>query len=129
MSSEKSTGLSAVAGGISEALITTAFGLFVAVPAVWMFNYFNSKIESFGVEMNNSSSELIDYFLKKRGEALMSMAVGGGKGNAIADINVTPMVDIMLVLLIIFMVVTPLLQKGVSVDLAKTKNPREMREA
>ena len=50
----------------------------------------------------------------------MSMAVGGGKGNAIADINVTPMVDIMLVLLIIFMVVTPLLQKGVSVDLAKT---------
>jgi len=60
MSSEKSTGLSA-------ALITTAFGLFVAVPAVWMFNYFNSKIESFEVEMNNSSSELIDYFLKKRG--------------------------------------------------------------
>lgn len=67
MSSEKSTGLSAVAGGISEALITTAFGLFVAVPAVWMFNYFNGKIESFGVEMNNSSSELIDYFLKRRG--------------------------------------------------------------
>jgi biopolymer transport protein ExbB len=67
MSSEKSTGLSAVAGGISEALITTAFGLFVAIPAVWMFNYFNSKIESFGVEMNNSSSELIDYFLKRRG--------------------------------------------------------------
>jgi biopolymer transport protein ExbB len=67
MSSEKSTGLSAVAGGISEALITTAFGLFVAVPAVWMYNYFNNKIESFGVEMNNSSSELIDYFLKRRG--------------------------------------------------------------
>ena len=59
----------------------------------------------------------------------MSMAVGGGRGNAIADINVTPMVDIMLVILIIFMVITPLLQKGVSVDLAKTKNPREMREA
>jgi biopolymer transport protein ExbB/biopolymer transport protein TolQ len=67
MSTEKSTGLSAVAGGISEALITTAFGLFVAVPAVWMYNYFNNKIESFGVEMNNSSSELIDYFLKRRG--------------------------------------------------------------
>jgi biopolymer transport protein ExbD/biopolymer transport protein TolR len=62
------------------------------------------------------------------------MAMSGGigetaSGKAIADINVTPMVDIMLVLLIIFMVVTPLLQKGVSVDLAKTKNPREMREA
>ncbi|MEW5979164.1 MAG: biopolymer transporter ExbD [Acidobacteriota bacterium] len=60
------------------------------------------------------------------------MAMSAGKpqgGDAIADINVTPMVDIMLVMLIIFMVVTPLLQKGVSVDLAKTKNPREMREA
>ena len=60
----------------------------------------------------------------------MAMSSGtGAKGGSIADINVTPMVDIMLVLLIIFMVVTPLLQKGVSVDLAKTRNPREMREA
>ena len=59
----------------------------------------------------------------------MAMAAGGGRTGSIADINVTPMVDIMLVLLIIFMVVTPLLQKNVSVDLAKTKNPREMREA
>ena len=60
----------------------------------------------------------------------MAMATGGDRGgDAIADINVTPMVDIMLVLLIIFMVVTPMLQKGVSVDLARTKNPREMREA
>jgi len=46
-----------------------------------------------------------------------------------SDINVTPMVDIMLVLLIIFMVVTPMLQRGVSVDLAKAKNPREMKES
>ena len=51
------------------------------------------------------------------------------KSNVVADINVTPMVDIMLVLLIIFMVITPMLQKGVSVDMAKTENPREMREA
>jgi biopolymer transport protein ExbB/biopolymer transport protein TolQ len=45
ISTAKSTGLAAVAGGISEALVTTAIGLFVAVPAVWMFNYFTSKIE------------------------------------------------------------------------------------
>ena len=64
ISSEKSTGLGAVAGGISEALVTTAFGLFVAIPAVWMFNYFNNRVKSFDVEMTNSSSELIDYFLK-----------------------------------------------------------------
>jgi len=62
---QKSTGLSAVAGGISEALVTTAVGLFVAVPAVWMFNYFTNRIEAFDVEMGNSSSELIDYFLKR----------------------------------------------------------------
>jgi len=66
MSSGQDTGLAAVAGGISEALITTAFGLFVAIPAVWMYNYFTGKIESFVVEMENSSSELVDYFLKRR---------------------------------------------------------------
>jgi len=65
ISTAKSTGLAAVAGGISEALVTTAIGLFVAVPAVWMFNYFTSKIEAFDVEMDNSSSELIDYFIKR----------------------------------------------------------------
>ncbi|MBN9663033.1 MAG: MotA/TolQ/ExbB proton channel family protein [Acidobacteria bacterium] len=69
ISSEKSTGLGAVAGGISEALVTTAIGLFVAIPAVWMFNYFNNRVKAFDVEMGNSSSELIDYFLKKSQKA------------------------------------------------------------
>src|ERR1700682_3389080 len=65
ISTEKSTGLGGVAGGDSEALVTTAIGLFVAIPAVWMYNYFTGKIEAFDVEMGNSSSELIDYFLKR----------------------------------------------------------------
>ena len=65
MSESKATGLSAVAGGISEALVTTALGLFVAIPAVMMFNYFTGKVEAFDVEMDNSSSELIDYFIKQ----------------------------------------------------------------
>jgi biopolymer transport protein ExbB/biopolymer transport protein TolQ len=65
ISSEKSTGLGAVAGGISEALVTTAIGLLVAIPAVWMFNYFSNRVEAFDVEMGNSSSELIDYFIKR----------------------------------------------------------------
>src|SRR5437667_5633426 len=51
----------------------------------------------------------------------------GAKVNA--NINVTPMVDVMLVLLIIFMVITPMLQKGVSVDLAKVNNPAQMPDA
>src|SRR5579883_68217 len=65
ISTSKTTGLGAVAGGIAEALITTALGLLVAIPAVWVFNYFTNRIEAFDVEMGNSSSELIDYFLKR----------------------------------------------------------------
>src|SRR3989442_6732181 len=59
----------------------------------------------------------------------MGMGGGGGRGEVTSDINVTPMADVMLVLLIIFMVITPMLQKGVSVELAKTKNPIDMKEA
>jgi biopolymer transport protein ExbD/biopolymer transport protein TolR len=47
----------------------------------------------------------------------------------VADINVTPMVDVMLVMLIIFMVITPMLSKGISVDMVKTKNPIAMQAA
>jgi len=69
MKTEETAGIAAVAGGIAEALITTAMGLFVAVPAVWAFNAFTNKVETFTVEMDNSSSELIDFFLtKRRGE-------------------------------------------------------------
>jgi biopolymer transport protein ExbB/TolQ len=64
-----SGGLGAVSAGIAEALAATAFGLFVAVPAVWMYNYFLSKIERFQVEMSNSSSQLIDYFIKNQARA------------------------------------------------------------
>jgi biopolymer transport protein ExbB len=67
ISANKATGLSAVAGGIAEALITTALGLFVAVPAVWAYNYFTNKVEAFDVEMDNSSMELINYFILRRG--------------------------------------------------------------
>ena len=65
MRTQKTSGIGAVAGGISEALVTTAFGLLVAIPAVMCFNYFTNKVESFDVEMDNSSSELVDYFIKQ----------------------------------------------------------------
>jgi biopolymer transport protein ExbB/biopolymer transport protein TolQ len=67
MSESQTAGLAAVAGGISEALVATAFGLLVAVPAVWAYNSFTNSVESFQIEMTNSSSELLDYFVKKRG--------------------------------------------------------------
>jgi biopolymer transport protein ExbD len=56
------------------------------------------------------------------------MAVGGKKGGPMADINVTPMADIMIVLLIIFMVITPMLQKGVDVKLPQAGNTKERKD-
>jgi biopolymer transport protein ExbB len=60
-----SGGIGAVSAGIAEALIETALGLLVAIPAVWFYNYLTGRIEYFNVEMDNSSSELVDYFIKK----------------------------------------------------------------
>jgi biopolymer transport protein TolR len=59
----------------------------------------------------------------------MSLAKRNEGANVNSDINVTPMVDVMLVLLIIFMVITPMLQKGISVDMAKVNNPTPMQDA
>ena len=60
-----SAGIGAVSVGISEALVETALGLVVAIPAVWFYNYLTGRIEYFNVEMDNSSSELVDYFIRK----------------------------------------------------------------
>ena len=60
-----SGGLAAVSAGISEALIATAIGILVAVPAVMAFNYFTTRLERFQIEMSNSSAELLDFFVKK----------------------------------------------------------------
>ena len=65
IASTGSGGIGAVSAGIAEALIETALGLFVAIPAVWFYNFLTSRIEYFNVEMDNSSSELVEYFIKK----------------------------------------------------------------
>jgi len=62
-------GIASVSAGISEALVTTAFGLFVAIPAVWAYNYFQNRIDRFTVEMSNSGSEMSIYFMKEAGGA------------------------------------------------------------
>ena len=62
-------GIASVSQGIAEALVTTAFGLFVAIPAVWAYNYFQNRIDRFTVEMSNSGSEMAIYFLKEAGNA------------------------------------------------------------
>ena len=60
-----SGGIGAVAGGIAEALVTTAFGIGVAVIALWCYNGLNSKTDVFDAEMQNASSEVIDFFVRK----------------------------------------------------------------
>jgi len=67
MAESGSGGLAAVSAGIAEALITTAFGLLVAIPAVWFYNYFQTKIENLTVEMTYTSKELVDFLIKQVG--------------------------------------------------------------
>jgi biopolymer transport protein ExbB len=65
MAATGSGGLGSVSAGISEALVTTAFGLLVAIPAVMMFNYLTNRVEDMQVDINDSANELVDYFLKE----------------------------------------------------------------
>src|SRR5947208_6421494 len=58
-------GIASVSAGISEALVTTAFGLFVAIPAVWAYNYSQNRIDRSTVEISNSGSEMSIYFMKE----------------------------------------------------------------
>ncbi len=64
MAASGSGGLSAISAGVAEALITTAFGLLVAIPAVWAYNYFQTKIDNMSAEMTYTSKEMIDYLIK-----------------------------------------------------------------
>ena len=64
-----SGGLGSVSAGIAEALVTTAFGLLVAIPAVMMFNYLTNRVEDMQVDLTDSATELVDFFMKEgRGE-------------------------------------------------------------
>ena len=66
MAQAGSAGIGSVSAGIAEALVATAFGLGVAIPAAWMFNYFTNVLERLQIEMSNSASELVDFFMKRQ---------------------------------------------------------------
>jgi len=63
-----SGGIGAVAAGIAEALITTAFGIGVAILGLWCYNFLNSKVEIIDAEMSNTSSEVIDFFIRREAQ-------------------------------------------------------------
>ena len=154
MAASGSGGLAAIGGGIAEALITTAFGLLVAIPAVWAYNYFQTKIDNLTAEMTYVSKEMIDYLIKgvsgEFGRSRFTREFNTAVGRRLADLavialtleevvrwqcqqvagagvkaepNVTPMIDVMLVLLIIFMVVTPALLAGFNAQPAAGAEP------
>jgi len=64
MAASGSGGIASISAGVAEALITTAFGLLVAIPAVWAYNYFQTKIDNLTAEMTYTSKEMIDYLIK-----------------------------------------------------------------
>ena len=66
MEASESAGLAAVAGGIAEALVMTGFGLIVAIPAVWLYNWANARVDGFAAEMSNSTSEMLDWIKKNK---------------------------------------------------------------
>lgn len=61
-----SGGIGAVASGIAEALVTTGFGIGVAIIALWCYNSLNTKIEVYDAEMSNTTSQILDFFIRKR---------------------------------------------------------------
>jgi len=79
-----SGGMAAVSGGIAEALVATALGIFVAIPAVVAFNYFMGGLENFQVEMNRASSQLVNHLfkIKEMEDVTMPMRKVGGAGYA-----------------------------------------------
>jgi biopolymer transport protein ExbB/biopolymer transport protein TolQ len=92
MATSGTGGISAISAGVAEALVTTAFGLLVAIPAVWFYNYFQTKIDNLTVEMTYTSKEMIDYLIKGvAGEFGRSRftrefnAATGGSSNPIAQ--------------------------------------------
>ena len=144
IAASKNTSLAVVAPGIAEALLATAIGLFAAIPALIAYNKLSgdvaksqARMESFADEFSAILSRQIDQHAGSATERRLRRRIewecryprrqrrrrrrGVPRYRAMADINMTPFIDVMLVLLIIFMVAAPLLSSGVPIDLPSTK--------
>ena len=116
-----------VAPGIAEALFATAIGLFAAIPAVIAYNRFSHGVNRIEASLQPLRRRLPHDAVAPAGRGALTMAMqppsraAGGRRAPMAEINVTPLVDVMLVLLIIFMVTAPLLTAGVPVNLPDSR--------
>ena len=144
--------LRAVAPGISEALITTAAGLVVAIPAVIGYNQLTAQLREFASRMDDFGRELLNAIenaallrpaqpAAAAATARESRCRAGGRSSdglharqrrapqtALAEINITPLVDVVLVLLLIFMLTAPVLQSGIEVAMPKTRSVNQLTD-
>ncbi len=125
---EGSGGLGAVSAGISEALVVTAVGLLVAIPAVLAYNWLSTRETRSCWRLTKRAVSSSTFSKRTENRPMASTEPLDGErrrpiSGVKAEINVTPLVDVVLVLLIIFMVVTPTLEAGVAVDLPSILNP------
>ena len=149
----KTASLPVVAPAIGEALITTAIGLAAAIPAVFFYNWIDKRVGDFVSELEAAAAEWVALVAEQAARAATpsrsrSRGAGSARSEGVADrwrsrrategggafreINVTPLVDVMLVLLIVFMVTAPLLTSGLHIDLPEVQaanTPGQGREA
>ncbi len=122
-------GLAAVSAGVSEALVTTVIGLFVAMPALWAYNYFMNRVDTMSVDIDNHARRLVHSAVLKHVTLTGSRAgaprhqrrTADGGTNVSAMPDITPIVNVALVLLVIFMIVTPMIREGVQVETPKAE--------
>ncbi len=131
-----SSSLAVVAPGIAEALIATAAGLFAAIPAVYFYNHFTQRVKEFGQCDGRLLARVPEHLraeLHVMPKVQQHGATSSGRGRrgrssyvatSLAEINVVPLVDVMLVLLIIFMVTAPMLQQGLEVNLPQARQAK-----
>lgn len=130
-------GLAAVSSGVSEALVTTVVGLFVAMPALWAYNYLLNRVDVMGVELDRAARRVLmarvlslarpagGYPAHSRRERR-----GGDDGRKISSLpDITPIVNVALVLLIIFMIVTPMIREGIQVDTPQAEAVAQLSES
>jgi len=121
IAASQNTNLSVVAPGIAEALFATALGLIAAIPAVIFYNKYSSDIDKYADSVSQNFERVSSVAIgTASGGRRQSSRRRGRKHRLNAEINVTPLVDVMLVLLIVFMIAAPLLSVGVPVELPKT---------
>ena len=118
-------GFAVVAAGISEALIATALGLAVGIVAVVFYNYFQARVERIDAALRIGSARVLEALVAGRRVAMAFSNGAGRKRGIMAEINVTPLTDVFLVLLIIFMITTSAMMKPEDVHLPETAEEQQ----